>query len=109
MIVNVELLPVNKIENRNGSKLLGQRTQIKNRIRRYFRSGFQVRVAVAVQVYDFVALPDRHSQAREAIAVFSVCQLGPQLNETLVYDFVNSRIVRQRISIQVIKLIEGLI
>jgi hypothetical protein len=62
----------NKVENCNGSKLLGQRTQIKNRVQSYFRSGFKIRIAVAVQVYELPVEPDRHGYARKAIAVFRV-------------------------------------
>ena len=52
---------------RCGSKLLGQRPQIKNRIESYLRSVFQVRVAVAVHMNDSLLPPNSNSDSRNAI------------------------------------------
>src|SRR5687767_13820710 len=102
----VELLTVNKVENRKGSKLLGQRTQIKNGFQCYFCSGFQIGITVGVQVYDLVAIPDCYGQARDAIAVFTPGEVSSQLRHMLVHDLINPRIVRRCISIELKKLIE---
>src|SRR5258705_11504340 len=92
-IVLGNLLFDNKIENCNGGKLLGQRTQIKNRIGCYSRSGFKIRKAVAVQMYELLVPPDRHGYARNAIAVFRVDQV--------VNDLIYLRFIRPRILIHV--------
>src|SRR5258705_12096304 len=92
-IVLGNLLFDNKVENCKGGKLLGQRTQIKNRIGCYSRSGFKIRIPVTAHVYDLLVLPDRHGYAWNAIAVFRVDQAH--------HKFIDLRFIRPRVLIHV--------
>src|SRR5437773_1876659 len=98
-ILYVQPLPVKKVENGNSSKLLGQRTQIKNSVRCDLRPGLEVRITVAVEVYDVLVLPDHHGCARHATAIFGPVPVCPQLLHVRVYDFINSRNLGEGISI----------
>ena len=79
MIVQIDSLVDNKIKNCQGGKLLGQRSQIEDRIGCYFCPRLQIRIAVAVKVHELLVHPDRHGDTRKAIAIMWVDQVGDDL------------------------------